>query len=148
MKDQIAACGKQGGVTAQNFAHAALDAIAFMGFPHDFPGCKSHPGAGGDSIGLLFPRCEEPAHGGGLALAARVIGALIISVLLQAQARQGSALELALNWLGGGLPAGLVLVVVRVVQIARLVHHGCAGRCVSRNARTIPAPQGAGFTEG
>jgi hypothetical protein len=128
MEDEVATLGKHRDVEAQSLAHSALDAIALMGFAHYFAGCESYPRARRARIGLRLLRGEEPTHRGRLALAARAVGALIISVLLQAQASQrlalGTALGLALIWFWRGLPAGLVLGVVRV---ARLGHHGYAG---------------------
>jgi len=118
MEDKIATLREQRNVSPQGLAHATLDAIALMGLAHNFAGCESHTRGWDDPVGLLFPWGKEPAHGGRLTLAACRVGALIISVLLQAQASQ----RLALNCGGASPPAGLVGGGVQ------LVHHGNAGR--------------------
>jgi hypothetical protein len=100
MEDEIEACGEQMDVAPQSFAHAPLDAIAFMRLAKDFACCKSHAWAGwhwsSGEGGLLAG--EKPAHGRGLALAAGCIGTLIIGVALEAGSGQG----LRPRWNRGG----------------------------------------------
>ena len=98
MEDEIAAQRQQGDVAAQGLSHAALDAIAFMGFAQDLAGGEADARICWVVSASHLPRREEPAHGRGLTFAAGGIGALIVCVLLQARAGQGS---------GGGRTAGL-----------------------------------------
>jgi hypothetical protein len=43
MEDEVAALGQQVDVAAQSLAHAALDAIALMGFAQDLAGSEANP---------------------------------------------------------------------------------------------------------
>jgi hypothetical protein len=90
MEDEIAAQRQQVYVAAQGLAHAALDAVAFMGFTKDLAGgeadargCLAGRGVVGGGWRL---RGQKPGHGRGLPLAAGRIGALIVGVLLEARA--------------------------------------------------------------
>jgi hypothetical protein len=65
MENQIAALGKHLDVVAQDFAHAALDAVAFMGFADHFAHSKPNARLGGVFIAgkRRLPGSKEPAHG-------------------------------------------------------------------------------------
>ena len=131
MKNQVETRRKQFRVTAKHLPHAALDPIALMRLTHNLTGCQSNPRTRNICIGLRFARGQEPAHGRRLALAPRLVRALIISMLLQAQASQRLLRKLDLIWFWRGLPDGLVLGVVRFVLPG---HHGNVGGYVSRIA--------------
>src|ERR1019366_5427378 len=79
-------------VAAQGLAHAALDAIALMGFTEHLACSEAYAGTGF----AWRLRCEKPAHRCGLPLASSGISALIVGVFAQACARD----RLALNMLG------------------------------------------------
>ena len=79
MKDQVASRGEQIDMAAQHFAHAALDAIALVGFPEHFACSQSNTRPGN---GFCLWR-NKPAHRGRLAFATCGIHTLIVGVLAQ-----------------------------------------------------------------
>jgi len=90
MKDEIKALRKQFDMATEAFAHAALDAVAFMGFADYLADGKSDTRAGRQRsacIGGCLPR-HEPAHGRRLPFAAAGVGALIVGVLFQTRLGQ------------------------------------------------------------
>jgi hypothetical protein len=99
MEDEVGALGQQLDVPPQDVAHAALDAIPFMGFAQHLAYGETHAGskwqlqwqARGNEARLLGR--QKPTHGRRLPLAAGSIGALIIGVLPQTLAGKGLALE-------------------------------------------------------
>jgi len=86
-------------VAAKSLAHAALDAVALVGFAHHFANGETDARRGGKICGFSFRRLrsdlrgKEPAHRGGLVLAAGCVGAHIVGVLAQARARQALTLD-------------------------------------------------------
>jgi hypothetical protein len=97
MQDEVEAPGQQIDMAAESLSHAALDAIAFMGFAQHFADGETNAracGLAGERLGS-----EKPAHGRGLAFAGGGVGALIIGVLPQAQRRERGAR----GWLGWGV---------------------------------------------
>jgi hypothetical protein len=95
VKDEIEARWKEIDVAAQSLAHAALDAVALVGLAHHFADGETDARRGGKICGFSFVRLrrEEPAHRGGLVLAAGCVGAHIVGVLAQARARQALTLD-------------------------------------------------------
>ena len=83
MEDEIHSHGQQVGVAAQGLAHAALDAIALVGFAHHFahsePDARRRRNLG---AGYRLWR-EEPTHRSRLPFTARGVGAHKIGVLTQ-----------------------------------------------------------------
>ena len=86
MKDEIEAGGEQIDMAAQGLAHAALDAIALVGLAEHF--ACGEADAAGRHARRSGCGSQKPAHRSGLALAARRISALIVSVFAQTHARQ------------------------------------------------------------
>jgi hypothetical protein len=86
MQDEVEARGQQIDMAAEGLSHAALDAIAFMGFAQNFAGGEAHTRACGLGGGRL--RRQKPAHGRGLAFAGGGVGALKIGVFPQAHRRE------------------------------------------------------------
>lgn len=93
MKDEIAAWRQEIDVATESLAHAALDAIAFVGLADDLADRETDARCRWSARISHDLRGEEPAHGRGLPLAAGGVGALIIGVLAQARARQRLALS-------------------------------------------------------
>lgn len=82
MQHEVTTIGKQFDVAAQHFTHAALDAVALMGFAEHLAGRKSNARRTcGNSLGR-----KKPAHRRRLSLARIGVDALIVGVLLQADA--------------------------------------------------------------
>ena len=107
MKDEIATLGQKVHVAAQGLSHAALDAVAFMGLAQHLArgeaDTRSYWVVWGAVSASRLLRGKEPAHGGGLALAAGGIGALIAGVLPQARVGQGLTGGWALSRIGRGV---------------------------------------------
>src|SRR5262249_23415689 len=83
MEDEIAASGKKIDVAAQDLAHAALDAVTIMSFAQHLAGSKPDAGRCRLTAIHLCLWCEEPAHGCGLTLTRRGVGALVVGVPAQ-----------------------------------------------------------------
>ncbi len=70
MEDEIGSIGKQVHVPAQGLAHAALDAIALVGFAKHFAGGQTHArpawfrvsAAWVAGCGFTWSRREKPTH--------------------------------------------------------------------------------------
>ena len=123
MKDEVETLGKQVDVQAHNLAHPALDPVAFVRFANDLADgeadARTRRQLGARIGGRL--RGQKPAHGGGWALAACGIGALVIGVLAQARPSQRQRL----CWERGSLGRGV---------------HGSAGLGRTRRAAESAQP--------
>lgn len=81
MQNQITSGRQEVDMTTQYLTHAPFDAISLVGFAHCFPHGEPNPGR---RIGIGMGR-EEPAHEGRLALAAGLIGPLVVCMTTKAK---------------------------------------------------------------
>ena len=92
VQDEIEARGQEIDMAAERLAHAALDAIALMGLADHLTYSEANARNSRSSCALDCLRGQEPAHGGGLALAGGSVGAQVVGMLAQARIRQSLGL--------------------------------------------------------
>jgi hypothetical protein len=91
VQDEIETRRQKIDVSAQDLAHAALDAIALVGFAYDFANGEADARRGWSECFFSRLRRQKPAHRGRMPFAAGSVSAQIIGVLAQARVRQSLA---------------------------------------------------------